>query len=201
MSKWIRKGDKVVVIAGNSRGKTGEVISRTEERVIVQGINIRKKHAKRRTKAPGAEILEMEMPFHISNVALCNAEGKAVKAKVSRPSATMNSLKEEQPRPTGPRAGSSSLFCRTDLCGQDPAIDQRRQRHRETDQRHTGSKQWQMSIVDPEIDRDTTDPGAGSVAKIEGALVQRRGEIGRIGGGIHHPDLQRRDQREGDAAP
>ena|SRR5579871_3087705 len=82
MSKWIRKGDKVVVISGNEKGKSGEVIARTEDRVVIQGINIRKKHAKRRQKAPGAEILEMEMPLHISNVALCNAEGKPVRAKV-----------------------------------------------------------------------------------------------------------------------
>ena len=82
MSKWIRKGDKVVVISGNEKGKTGEVITRKEERVVVQGINIRKKHAKRQQKAPGAEILEMEMPLHISNVALCNADGKPVRAKV-----------------------------------------------------------------------------------------------------------------------
>jgi large subunit ribosomal protein L24 len=82
MSKWIRKGDKVIVIAGNEKGKSGEVIKRTEDRVVVQGINIRKKHAKRQQKAPGAEILEMEMPLHISNVALCNADGEPVRAKV-----------------------------------------------------------------------------------------------------------------------
>ena len=82
MSKWIRKGDKVIVIAGNDKGKSGEVISRSEDRVIVQGVNIRKKHAKRRDKAPGTGIHEMEMPFHISNVALCNADGKAVRPKV-----------------------------------------------------------------------------------------------------------------------
>ncbi len=82
MSKWIRKGDKVVVIAGNDKGKTGEVIARNDDRVIVQGVNIRKKHVKRQQKAPGAGIIEMEVPFHISNVALCNADGKAVKPKV-----------------------------------------------------------------------------------------------------------------------
>lgn len=82
MSKWIRKGDKVVVIAGNDKGKTGEVILRKEDRVVVQGINIRKKHAKRQQKAPGAEILEMEMPLNISKVALCNDEGRPVRAKV-----------------------------------------------------------------------------------------------------------------------
>ncbi len=82
MSRWIRKGDKVVVISGNEKGKTGEVIARNEDRIVVQGVNIRKKHAKRRQKAPGAEILEMEVGFHISNAALCDADGKAVKAKV-----------------------------------------------------------------------------------------------------------------------
>lgn len=82
MSKWIKKGDKVVIIAGNDKGKVGDVIRKEKERVLVQGVNIRKKHAKRKTKAPGAEILEMEFPIHISNVSLCNAEGKPIKAKV-----------------------------------------------------------------------------------------------------------------------
>lgn len=82
MSKWIRKGDKIVVISGNDKGKIGEVIARNADRVVVQGINIRKKHAKRREKSPGTEILEMEMPFHISNVALCNSDGKPVKPKI-----------------------------------------------------------------------------------------------------------------------
>jgi large subunit ribosomal protein L24 len=82
MSRWIRKGDKVVVISGNEKGKTGEVIARNADRIIVQGVNIRKKHAKRRQKAPGAEIIEMEVAFHVSNAALCNSDGKAVRPKV-----------------------------------------------------------------------------------------------------------------------
>jgi large subunit ribosomal protein L24 len=82
MSKWIRKGDKVVVIAGNERGKTGEVLSVRGERVIVQGMNIRKRHMKRRAKVGAGEIIEMEKPIHISNVCLCNADGKPVKVKV-----------------------------------------------------------------------------------------------------------------------
>jgi large subunit ribosomal protein L24 len=82
MSKWIRKGDKVVVVSGNDKGKVGDVISRKEHRVIVQGINIRKKHVKRQQKAPGAGVIEMEMPLNISKIAHCNADGKAVKAKV-----------------------------------------------------------------------------------------------------------------------
>jgi large subunit ribosomal protein L24 len=82
MSKWIKKGDKIVVIAGNDRGKTGEVVARQGERVIVQGVNVRKKHAKRRAKAGAGEIHEVEMPIHVSNVSLCDSEGKPVKVKV-----------------------------------------------------------------------------------------------------------------------
>ncbi|QZA58315.1 50S ribosomal protein L24 [Candidatus Rhabdochlamydia porcellionis] len=82
MSKWIKKGDTVVVISGNDKGKSGEVISRNKERVLVQGVNLRKKHAKRQTKAPGAGIIEIETPIHISNVSLCNKENQPVKIKV-----------------------------------------------------------------------------------------------------------------------
>ena len=82
MNKWIKKGDKVVVIAGNDKGKMGDVISKKGEKVLIQGINIRKKHVKRKTKAPDAGILEMEFPIHISNISLCNADGKPIKLKV-----------------------------------------------------------------------------------------------------------------------
>lgn len=82
MSKWIRKGDKVVIIAGNDKGKTGTVIGRSAERVLVQGVNIRKKHVKPQNKAAGSQIIEMERPIHISNVSICDENGKAVKLKV-----------------------------------------------------------------------------------------------------------------------
>ena len=82
MSKWIRKGDKVVVTAGNDKGKTGTVIGRSAERILVQGVNIRKKHLKAKSKAAGSQIIEMERPIHISNVAVCDENGKAVKLKV-----------------------------------------------------------------------------------------------------------------------
>ena len=82
MSKWIKKGDRVLVIAGNDRGKVGDVVARQGDRVIVQGVNIRKKHAKRRQKTPGAEIIDMEMPIHVSNVAFCDNEARPVKTKI-----------------------------------------------------------------------------------------------------------------------
>ncbi|HSX12986.1 MAG TPA: 50S ribosomal protein L24 [Chlamydiales bacterium] len=81
MSKWIRKGDKVIVVAGNSKGKTGEVLSRKDDRVIIQDVNMRKKHLKKTQEAPGGRIIEMEMPLHISNVRLCDKEGNPLKVR------------------------------------------------------------------------------------------------------------------------
>lgn len=82
MSKWMKKGDKVLVIAGNEKGKTGEILSRKGDKIRIQGLNIRKKHAKRKTRAAGAEILELEMPIHASNLTICNQDGQRIKLKV-----------------------------------------------------------------------------------------------------------------------
>lgn len=84
MSKWIRKGDRVKVIAGNNKGRSGEVLGRSEDSVLVQGVNIRKKHLKRTQESQGARIVEMEVPIHISNVALCDKEGNILKVKVEQ---------------------------------------------------------------------------------------------------------------------
>ncbi len=70
-----------MVIAGNDKGKTGEVLAREEDRVLVQGVNIRKKHLKRTQQSQGGRIVEMEVPIHISNVALCDKEGNASQSK------------------------------------------------------------------------------------------------------------------------
>ena len=66
----IRKGDKVVVITGKEKGKTGEVLSvlREESRVLVQGVNIVKRHTRPSAANPGG-IIDKEAPLHISNVA------------------------------------------------------------------------------------------------------------------------------------
>ncbi len=82
MSKWIRKGDRVLVIAGNDKGKTGEILACAEERVIVQGVNVRKKHMRRTSQTQGGRIVEMEMPIHVSNVMLCDKENKPFRPKV-----------------------------------------------------------------------------------------------------------------------
>lgn len=93
MSKAIRKGDRVLVIAGNDRGKTGEVLGRSEDRVLIQGVNIRKKHMKRTQETQGGRIVEMEVPIHVSNVCLCDKEGNRLKSKEAAPKRSSKKVK------------------------------------------------------------------------------------------------------------
>ena len=82
MSKWIKKDDQVIVITGNNKGKNGKVLQRDEDFVVVQGINMRKKHLKKSQKSQISQIIETEMPIHISNVALCTKEGEKIKPRI-----------------------------------------------------------------------------------------------------------------------
>jgi large subunit ribosomal protein L24 len=74
----IKKGDTVVVIAGESKGKEGVILSidRVKNRAIVEGVNLVKKHTKPNAKSPQGGIIEMEAPLHISNLMVV-ANGKA----------------------------------------------------------------------------------------------------------------------------
>lgn len=82
VSKKIRKGDKVIVLAGNDRGQTGNVLRVLGDKVLVQGINIRKKHVKRSQGNPKGGIIEIEKPVHISNLRVCTEDNKPVKLYV-----------------------------------------------------------------------------------------------------------------------
>ena len=68
----IKKGDNVIVIAGNDKGKTGKVLSvaPAENRAIVEGVNLVSKHTKPNSKAPQGGIIKKEAPIHISNLSL-----------------------------------------------------------------------------------------------------------------------------------
>lgn len=68
----IKKGDTVVVIAGDYVGSKGRVleVDRSSERAIVEGVNIIKKHTKPNSKHPQGGIIEKEAPVHISNLML-----------------------------------------------------------------------------------------------------------------------------------
>ncbi len=66
----IRKNDQVLVIAGNEKGKTGKVLKvfPDTQRVIVEGVNFRKRHTKATQNNPQGGIIEREMAIHVSNV-------------------------------------------------------------------------------------------------------------------------------------
>ncbi|MDF1611012.1 MAG: 50S ribosomal protein L24 [Stygiobacter sp.] len=66
----IKKNDNVIVISGNYKGKTGKVLKvfKDKDRVIVEGVNIRKRHTKPSQKNPQGGITEKEAPIHVSNV-------------------------------------------------------------------------------------------------------------------------------------
>jgi len=66
----IKKNDNVIVISGNYKGKTGKVLKvfKSEDRVIVEGVNLRKRHSKPTQKNPQGGITEKEAPIHVSNV-------------------------------------------------------------------------------------------------------------------------------------
>ena len=69
----IRKGDRVIVTTGRDRGKSGQVLAviPDENRAIVQGVNVGRRHQKQ-TAAQDGGIIAKEMPIHISNIALAD---------------------------------------------------------------------------------------------------------------------------------
>jgi len=73
MPAKIKKGDKVVVIAGRDKGRTGEVIEmrRDDGRVLVRGVNIVKRHQRQTAQQEGG-IISKELPIHLSNIALAD---------------------------------------------------------------------------------------------------------------------------------
>jgi large subunit ribosomal protein L24 len=73
MAAKIRKGDKVVLLTGRDKGRTGEVIEvrPNDDRVLVRGINIVKRHQKQTAQQEGG-IVSKEAPVHLSNVAIAD---------------------------------------------------------------------------------------------------------------------------------
>jgi large subunit ribosomal protein L24 len=104
----IRKNDNVVVISGNDKGKTGKILKVFPKvnKVIIEGINLRKRHTKPSQKNPQGGILEKEAPINASNVMLVDPKtgdatrlgsqiiiddktGKKKRARLSRSSGEM----------------------------------------------------------------------------------------------------------------
>jgi large subunit ribosomal protein L24 len=79
MAAKIKKGDKVVVLAGRDKGRSGEVVQvmPLEERALVRGVNIVKRH-QRQTGTQEGGIISKEAPIHLSNLAIADPkDGKA----------------------------------------------------------------------------------------------------------------------------
>lgn len=74
----IKKGDNVIVIAGAEKGKTGVVLSvnTKAERVVVEKVNLVKKHRKPTQASPEGSIIEREAGIHVSNVAIVDPKTK-----------------------------------------------------------------------------------------------------------------------------
>ena len=74
----IKKGDKVVVLSGKDKGRTGEVVKALpkESKVIVSGINVHARHRKPSQVNPQGGIERKEAPLHVSKVAIATADGK-----------------------------------------------------------------------------------------------------------------------------
>lgn len=72
----VKKNDEVQVISGNHKGETGRVLQvfPEKEQVIIEGVRIIKKHAKRSQEQPEGGIIEREGPIHISNVKLVSRD-------------------------------------------------------------------------------------------------------------------------------
>jgi len=78
----LKKGDRVVVLAGKDRGKDGDIMRVIPEKnkVIVEGVNVAKKHQRPTRSTMQGGIIDKDMPLHVSNVALwCSSCKKGVR--------------------------------------------------------------------------------------------------------------------------
>ena len=82
MAKFkVKKGDTVKVLAGESKGSTGRIVRVIPKmnRVVVEGVNMIKKHNKPNAQNPQGGITEKEAPLHISNLSLLTSDGKTTR--------------------------------------------------------------------------------------------------------------------------
>jgi large subunit ribosomal protein L24 len=79
MPAKLRRGDRVVVIAGKDKGRRGTIrrVDTKHDRVLVEGVNMVKKHQRPRSATQAGGIIEREAPIHVSNVMLVDPNGDA----------------------------------------------------------------------------------------------------------------------------
>jgi large subunit ribosomal protein L24 len=76
----IKKGDNIIVITGKDKGKTGKVVMSfpKDNKVLVEGVNVQKKHQKARKSGTKGQVIDKAMPINVSNVAISDS-GKAAR--------------------------------------------------------------------------------------------------------------------------
>ena len=81
MAAKIKKGDRVVLLAGKDKGRQGTVlrVSPKEQRVVVEGLNMVQRHTRPSQMDPQGGIKNKEAPLHVSNVAIVDSKGKATR--------------------------------------------------------------------------------------------------------------------------
>ncbi len=83
----IKTGDKVIIISGKDKGKTGSVIEALprENKIIVEGVNVRKRHTRSRKAGTKGQIVEKPLPIHVSNAQVVDPKSsKGTRIKISR---------------------------------------------------------------------------------------------------------------------
>lgn len=83
MARHIRSGDEVIVTTGSDKGRRGKVLRvlTNEDRVVVEGINVRRKHLRPSQQNPQGGVVSLEMPIHISNVSPVDRDGKPTRVR------------------------------------------------------------------------------------------------------------------------
>ena len=85
--KKLKTGDKVVVVSGSNKGKEGKITKILDSKVIVECVNIFKKHLKPKNNGGNGEIIETEAAIHVSNVMLVDPKTKKpTKVKIEKDS-------------------------------------------------------------------------------------------------------------------
>jgi large subunit ribosomal protein L24 len=99
MVMHVKKDDMVQVITGDYKGTTGKVLRvlREENKIVVQGINLAKKHVRQSRRNPGGGRINIEQPIHISNVLPVNpktSKGSKVRYEIGKDGSKMRVAKD-----------------------------------------------------------------------------------------------------------
>jgi len=74
----IKKGDNIIVISGKDKGKEGKIVKAipTQDKVVIEGVNIKKKHMRPKKSGQKGQIVEIAAPLHVSNVQIIDPKDK-----------------------------------------------------------------------------------------------------------------------------